>query len=514
MDTSDFSRRKFLKTTTAGTTGSLILGWTQVERIANGEVAATPHELTRLSLAEASQLVRGRKISPVELTKACLAGIEQLNPKLNCFITVTADSALAQAQTAEEEIQHGKWRGPLHGMPIALKDLFDTAGVKTTAGSALFKDRVPSEDAEVVRRLKAAGAVLLGKTNMVEFAYGANSADSYFGAVRNPWSPSHGTGGSSSGSAAAVAAGLCYGALGSDTAGSIRQPASICGIVGLKPTFGLVSTRGVIPLSWSCDHVGPMTRTVEDSALMLQVIAGYDPADTNSVRTSIPTYQSILHGKTSGLRVGIPRDFFFSDLEPEVESTIKIALAVIQKIAGSIKDVVLPWPPDKLEAVRATVRAAEAFAYHQEWLNKMPDLYQPETLLRVRTGAGLTTVAYIQARRDMAQARRAIDQIFDTVDALVTPTIPGLPPTIAESTTDVTTSMRIYAPHIRNTSAFNTYGIPTISVPCGFTRNGLPIGLQLSGRSGGESVVLQLAFAYERATDWHIRSPLLSTASN
>jgi len=453
--------------------------------------------------------VRGRKISPVELTKACLARIQQLNPKLNCFITVTADSALAQAHTAEEEIQHGKWRGPLHGIPIALKDLFDTAGVRTTAASALFKDRVPLGDAEVVRRLKAAGAVLLGKTNMVEFAYGANSVDSYFGAVHNPWSLSHATGGSSSGSAAAVAAGLCYGALGSDTGGSIRQPASICGIVGLKPTFGLVSTRGVIPLSWSCDHVGPMTRTVEDNALMLQAIAGYDGADTNSIRTSIPDYHSALYTRTSALRVGIPRDFFFSDLEPEVDSAIKNALAVLQKITGNLKDVVLPWPPDKLESVRAAVRAAEAFAYHHEWVNRTPDLYQPETLFRIRTGADVSTLAYIQARRDLTQARRVIDQIFDTVDVLVTPTMPAPPPTIAESTTDVPTSMRIYAPHIRNTSGFDTYGIPTISVPCGFTSNGLPIGLQISSRNAAESVVLRLAFAYERLTDWHSRSPLL-----
>jgi len=508
MGPANISRRTFVKSATVGATGSLILGVPPAECFASAALTTSnAHELTKLSIAEAADLVRGRKTSPVELTKACLERIEQLNPVLNCFISVTADSALEQARTAEAEIQRGKWRGPLHGIPIALKDLFDTAGVKTTAGSAVFKDRVPYEDAEVVRRLKAAGAVLLGKTNMVEFAYGGNSVDSYFGAVHNPWSLTHAAGGSSSGSAAAVAAGLCYGALGSDTAGSIRMPASICGIVGLKPTFGLVSNRGVIPLSWSCDHVGPMTRTVEDNAVVLQTIAGFDPVDTSSIQMSIPNYRAAVRGRPSALRVGIPRNFFFNGLDPEVDAAIKNAIAVLQKITGSVKDVVLPSPPDKQESIRGPVRAAEAYAYHHEWVNKTPDLYQPETLFRIRTGADVTTLDYIQGRRDLAQARQIIDKIFDTVDILVTPTTPAPPPTIAESTTDVSTSMRLYAPYIRNTSPFNVYGIPTLSVPCGFTNKGLPIGLQISARNGAEAVVLRLASAYERATDWHRRSP-------
>ena len=508
MGTGDLSRRTFLKTATVGAAGSSILGVPTAEPLAGAaSTNSNPHELTKLSIAEAAQLVRARKTSPVELTKACLQRIEQLNPMLNCFISVTADSALEQARTAEAEIQHGKWRGPLHGIPIALKDLFDTAGVKTTAGSALFKDRVPSEDAEVVRRLKAAGAVLLGKTNMVEFAYGGNSVDSYFGAVHNPWSLTYAAGGSSSGSASAVAAGFCYGALGSDTAGSIRLPASICGIVGLKPTFGLVSNRGVIPLSWSCDHVGPMTRTVEDNAVMLQTIVGFDPVDPSSIHISIPDYRAALRGRQPTLRVGIPRNFFFNDLDPEVDAAIKNALAVLQKITGSVRDVALPSPPDKQESIRGPVRAAEAYAYHHEWVNKTPDLYQPETLFRIRTGVDVTTLDYIQGRRDLAQARQVIDKIFDDVDILVTPTTPAPPPTIAESTADVSTSMRLYAPYIRNTSPFNVYGIPTISVPCGFTNKGLPIGLQISARNGGESTVLRLASAYERATDWHRRTP-------
>jgi Asp-tRNA(Asn)/Glu-tRNA(Gln) amidotransferase A subunit family amidase len=279
----------------------------------------------------------------------------------------------------------------------------------------------------------------------------------------------------------------------------------MCGIVGLKPTFGLVSNRGVIPLSWSCDHVGPLTRTVEDSALLLQVIAGYDPADTSSVRMNIPDYRSTLRNRTSALRVGIPRDLFFNDLNGEVDAAVRNALA-IEKMVASVKNVVLPSPADP-ESVRVAVRAAEAYAYHYEWVNKTPQLYQPETLFRLRSGAAVTTLAYIQGRRDLAQARRDIEQIFDTVDVLVTPTSAVLAPTIEEYTTDVSTSMRLGVIRTRNTSPFNIYGIPTISVPCGFSSKGLPIGLQISARIAAEGVIFQLASAYERATDWHKRSP-------
>ncbi len=236
-----------------------------------------------ISISEAAELLRQKKISPVDLATACLDRIERLNPVLNAFITVIHESALAQARVAEDEIQHGKWRGPLHGIPIGLKDLIDTAGVRTTCGSALFADRVPTEDADVVQRLKRAGAVLLGKQNLQEFAYGGTSASSHFGAVHNPWNPKHIAGGSSGGSAAAVATGMCFGAIGSDTGGSIREPAAFCGVVGLKPTYGRVSTRGVFPLSWSLDHIGPICRNVRDAALMLEVIAGYDALDATCV---------------------------------------------------------------------------------------------------------------------------------------------------------------------------------------------------------------------------------------
>src|SRR6266849_696515 len=310
------SRRTFMKSAMAGAAGTLMTGIDKhaADAYTGAQQKGQGSDVSQLSLSEASQLVRSKKVSPVELTRECLSRIERLNPKLNAFITVTADSALAEARQAEAEIQRERWRGPLHGIPIALKDLIDTAGVRTTAASGLFKDRVPTQDAEIVRRLKAAGAVLLGTLNLHEFAYGASSVISYFGPVDNPWDPGYSPGGSSGGSAAAAAAHLCYGAIGSDTGGSIRIPAAYCGIVGLKPTYGRVSTSGVIPLSWSLDHLGPMARSAKDAALMLQVVAGYDPEDTNSTDTPVADYAGTVEAKTSSLRIGIPRAHFYDGL--------------------------------------------------------------------------------------------------------------------------------------------------------------------------------------------------------
>ena len=512
----DVSRRTFMKAALVGAAGSLVTDSRRTE--ANQHVDTKTElpsprqasELTNLSIRDASELVRRRKVSPVELTRACLARIERLNPALNVFITVTADSALAEARQAETEVQRGKWRGPLHGIPIALKDLFDTAGVRTTAGSALFKDRVPENDAEVVRRLRAAGAVLVGKTNMHEFAFGGTSVVSYFGAVHNPWKLEHIAGGSSGGSAAGVAAELFYGALGSDTAGSIRQPAAFCGIVGLKPTYGLVSTRGVIPLSWSLDHVGPMTRTVADTALMLQAIAGYDPEETTSLQMDVPDYTASLRAHVSTLRLGIPRDFFYAALDPQIDTAISQALSVLENVTAGLREITLSAASAQ-EQLRATVRAAETYAYHAEFIAKTPALYQPETLTRIRTGRDINATGYIQARRELAQTRRAIGQVFQTVDALVTPTTPIAPPTISEVSADASASIEIATRTIRNTSPFNVYGLPTISILCGFTGSGLPIGLQISGPLGRDAVVLQLAHAYEQATDWHKRRPPLDS---
>jgi len=458
-------------------------------------------ELPFLTISELSELIRGRNISPVEVTRRILERIEELDRTLNAYITVTREAAMDAAREAESEIQHNRWRGPLHGVPIALKDLFDTAGAKTTAGSAVYRDRVPQEDAEVVRRLKAAGAVLLGKTSMHEFAFGGTSLVTCFGGVRNPWDLQRIAGGSSGGSAVAVAAGLCYGALGSDTAGSIRNPAAYCGIVGHKPTYGLVSTRGVIPLSWTLDHVGPMTRTVSDTAIILKSIAGYDPEDVTSVRFDILDYTAALKGATDEIRVGVARDFFFEGLGEEIQAATERALGVFQKLTAGITEVQIPARMQ--EEVRAIVRAAEVYAYHTEMITKTPELYQPETLARVQAGGNVSTAAYIHARQQIDQTRRTIGEVFRTVDVIVTPTCPVGPPLISECSGDRNGPADFVVRNIQNSSPFNVYGWPAISVPCGFTASGVPIGIQIAGPLGADALVLQVAHAYEQATEWH-----------
>src|SRR5215471_9629277 len=292
--------------------------------------AHAAQQLPLLDLSEASLAIQKKEVSPVALAEACLARIERLNPAVNAFITVTADSALEEAGKAEAEIARGEWKGPLHGIPLALKDLAETAGVRTTAASAVLKNYVPSADAEVVRRLRAAGAVLLGKLNLHEFAYGGSGIIGHFGPARNPWNSAHITGGSSSGSAVAVASGMCYGAIGTDTAGSIRLPAAFCGITGIKPTYGLVSTRGIIPLSWSLDHVGPMARTAADAALILQAIAAYDPQDIYCQKFPPVYYPSAMEEKTSGLRLGVAQDFW-SEVDAEIKLTVDAAVAQLEK---------------------------------------------------------------------------------------------------------------------------------------------------------------------------------------
>jgi aspartyl-tRNA(Asn)/glutamyl-tRNA(Gln) amidotransferase subunit A len=459
------------------------------------------------SIAETSELLRKREVSPVELTKNCLAQIEKLNPTLNAFITVTAESALTQARAAEAEILRGNWRGPLHGIPLALKDLIDTAGVRTTAASALFKDRLPAEDAEVVRRLKNSGAVLLGKQNLHEFAYGGSSMISYFGEVHNPWDPACIAGGSSGGSAAAVAADLCFGAIGTDTAGSVREPAALCGIVGLKPTYGRVSAYGVIPLSPSLDHLGPIARTVSDAAVILQAIAGYDARDPNSSDVPVPDYVAALRDGSKPTRIGIPRKFFYEDLDPEVASAVEQALGVLKSFTGNLSEVELEVPTDR------TLQTGESYAHHADFVSRSPELYQPETLRRIRKGEGISRAEIEQRRREQEKIRRKITSVFENVDLLVIPTTPVPAPAIAElrQNPDLLRPREILL--LRNTRPANVWGLPAISVPCGFTTAGLPIGLHIIGPRWRENIVLQLAYAYEQATAWHKRSPKLAEAS-
>jgi aspartyl-tRNA(Asn)/glutamyl-tRNA(Gln) amidotransferase subunit A len=477
---------------------------------ADPKLAPSSEALAFLSIERASALIRTKKVSPVELTQACLNRIERLNPQLNAFITVTAESAIAEARQAEVEIQQHRWRGVLHGIPIALKDLVDTAGVRTTAGSELFKDRIPAQDAEVVRRLKAAGAVFLGKLNMHEFAYGGSSAVSFFGPVRNPWNLAHSPGGSSGGSAAAVAAHLCYGAIGSDTGGSIREPAAYCGIVGLKPTYGRVSTAGAIPLSWSLDHLGPMTRTTVDAALMLQVLAGYDSRDSGSLDMSVPDYAAAMRSGTPSLRVGIPRDFFFEGLDPDIQAAMEAALSDLKTLTRLQLDVAPLGTDGSYASVMnpcIAILQAEAYAYHQDYVAKSPELYQKPTLERILAGAKVSIPTYIQSRRQMEQFRRSVSRGFDGVDLLITPTTPVPPFAIADLQSDPTTMRPKEVLMLHNTRPFDMFGAPTITVPCGFTQSGLPIGMQITGALGEEGKVLRLARAYEQATEWHKRRP-------
>jgi aspartyl-tRNA(Asn)/glutamyl-tRNA(Gln) amidotransferase subunit A len=440
--------------------------------------------MPQLSIAEASDLLRRKEISSTDLTNACLARIEQLNPILNAFITVMHDSALAQAREADAEIHAGRWRGPLHGIPIGLKDLIDTAGVKTTCGSALFAERVPTEDAEVVRRLKNAGAVLIGKQNLQEFAWGGTSASSYFGPVHNPWDVDRIAGGSSGGSAAAVASGMCFAAIGTDTGGSVREPAAFCGLVGLKPRYGRVSLRGVFPLSQSLDHVGPICRTVTDAGLVLQAIADGD-------ELTIGTRP----------RIGIARRPFFDDLDPEIESAFDDALKEIRVLSSDIKEIDLPPTP-------AAVQGPEVYALHAKYFAETPEKYGRWMQERLKQAATIEPAAYVQARQQLDQLRSDVDQVFSEVDFVITPTTPVPPITIDEAlnmSPDPAGEL-----WLRNTRPFNAYAVPTISILCGFTRAGLPIGLQIAGPKFAEASLLSFAYAYEQATDWHKRTPNLS----
>jgi aspartyl-tRNA(Asn)/glutamyl-tRNA(Gln) amidotransferase subunit A len=442
---------------------------------------------------ELAPRIRRKEMSPVEITCDCLDAIAQLNPALNAFITVMADSALEEARTAEAEIVRGDWRGPLHGIPIALKDLIDTAGVRTTAASALYKDRVPLQDAEVVRRLRAAGAVIIGKSNLHEFAYGGSSLVSYFGEVRNPRDPERIAGGSSGGSATAMVAGMACAAIGTDTAGSVREPAALCGCVGLKPTYGRVSTRGVIPLSTSLDHVGPLARSVTDAAIVLQAIAGYDQHDITSSNIPVADYVGAIRVDLKKLRVDVPREYFFDDLDAEVKSAVDQALAIIQNLVAEIIDVRLDVPADR------TLQAAESYAYHAENVAKQSESLFPETVRRILSGESVTAAEYIARRRELDEARRTIAGVFADVDLIVTPTTPIPAPTIAELRADPEALRPAELKLLRNTRPFNVWGLPAISVPCGSTKNGLPIGLQIAGPHWREDLVLRLAYAFEQS---------------
>jgi len=479
----------------AGAAATAVLAATH----ASAQRASSNDDLTRLSIGEAGRRIAARELSPVELTRAYLERIESVDPRVNSYITVTADRALEQARALEAELARGQNRGPLHGIPIGLKDNIDTAGILTTAASAVYADRIPGEDAECVRKLRDAGAVFLGKLNMHEFAYGGTSAVTHYGPVHNPWDLDVNPGGSSGGSAAAVAARLCAAALGTDTAASVRYPAACCGVAGLKATHGLASIRGIVPLSEFHDHVGPLARSVADCALVMTALAGFDPRDPVSIQAAREDYHAAIGREVRRLRIGIPRSPFFEQLDPEIDAAVRAAIAVLVGLTGPTRDVTIAAPNTY------ALLDAETYSYHAPLLADAAKraLYTPLTLQRIMGGASVTAQVYIEQRRQMQIARNTIGDVFADVDVLVAPTCMVLPKTIEEVVRNPAGEPSL----IRNTLPFNVFGIPAISVPCGFTRAGLPIGMQIIGPRLGETAVLALAHAYEQATDWHRREP-------
>ena len=466
-------------------------------------MAAPDTELHFLTIHQAGELIRNGELSPVELTRACLERIEQTDDRLHSFILLLADEALKQARVAESESLRGDYRGPMHGIPFALKDLYDTAGVRTTSGSQVDIDRIPAEDATTTARLKAAGGILLGKLAMHEFALGGPDWTTPFEPPRNPWNPDHITGGSSSGSGSAVASGQCMGALGSCTGGSIRGPASLCGIVGLKPTYGRVSRFGVVTLSWSQDHAGPMTWTVEDTAYMLQAIAGYDPKDPTSSRAPVPDYSLSLREDIRGVKLGLPRHYFFDpdpSVNPEVVATVETAVAVLQELGAHVEEVSLP----SLEHVRAAnsvIMVSEAYAYHEPNLKARPQDFGEIVRGRFRVGALMSAADYLQAQRVRTRARRDFAEVLSRVDLLVTPTMAQPAAAFEGYDPAITARGRSF------TAPFNATGLPAISVPCGFTEGGLPIGMQIAGKPFDEPGVIQAAYTYQQHARWRDTRP-------
>jgi aspartyl-tRNA(Asn)/glutamyl-tRNA(Gln) amidotransferase subunit A len=459
-------------------------------------------EIIELTLARAASALQSRQISALELFEAYQQRIAAVNPHLNAYITLTLDTALQQAQQADREIAAGTYRGPLHGIPMGLKDLYETAGILTSAGSFFFKDHLPASDGFLVRRLKEAGAVLLGKLNMHEIALGVTNESSYFGPCRNPWNREHISGGSSGGSAAAVSAGLCLASLGSDTGGSIRIPASLCGVVGLKPTFGRLSLTGVIPLSWNLDHAGPLTRSVQDAALMLQALAGYDADDPASVDRPVDDYLSGLEAGVRGWKIALAGGNFFQEAEPDVLEAVQRAAVVFTNLGAQVEEVELPEARQAAEA-NGWMVTSDAAAYHQERLGMEPQGFSEDVRTRLQSGAALSSSEYARARRMQSLARRSFERLFEKYQVLLAPATPMAAPRLG-SASRVERARQL----TRFTAPFNLTGLPALALPCGFSPAGLPLGLQIVSQPWGEALVLRAARAYEQAAAWDTKKPL------
>lgn len=466
-----------------------------------------PFELCYMSAGQLSRLIQSREVSPVEVIDAHLSRIQSTDKVLNSFITLLPEQAQAAARRAESEINSGSYRGPLHGIPVGLKDLFNTGGIRTTSGTRLFDNFIPRQDCTVAARFHQAGAILLGKLNMHQLAYGPTGENPDYGHMHNPWDPDRFAGGSSGGSGSATAAGQCTITMGSDTGGSVRIPAALCGIVGLKPTYGLVSRHGLTPLSWCMDHPGPMVRTVEDAALTMNAIAGYDPKDIASSRAVVPDYTTALTGDVRGLRIGVPKEYFEVPLDSEVSQVVRKAIDLLGELGASVREVSFPMY-QHAQAISGTILMAEAAAYHRELLARDGDKLYPPVRLRLEAGLFITAADYLKAQQARALFNREARDLLQEVDLLAGPVEPVTAPELLSTevqagghTVGTTAALTQYS------RPYNITGFPAISVPCGFSDAGLPIGLQLAGRPFEELTVLRAAHAYEQATDWHQRRP-------
>lgn len=464
--------------------------------------------LLHLTLTELAKKLRTREVSASETLDACLAQVRATEGQISAYVRVLEDDARAAAKQAEADIAAGHWKGPLHGVPIAVKDLYDIAGVPTTASSRQREQWIPKQDSAVVARLKAAGAVIVGKTHTHEFAYGAITPNS-----RNPWDLTRITGGSSGGSAATVAACGAFMAMGTDTGGSIRIPSSICGTAGIKPTFGRVSRAGVTSLSWALDHAGPIARSVEDLAISLQAIAGFDANDRGSLDAPVPDYRQDLHDGIKGLRVGVPVNFFFDRIDPEVASAVRAACKRLEALGAVLVQAEIPMA-EQIIPVEFGIMLPEASAYHRQMLRETPERYTEDVRLLLELGELIPATDYIQAQRVRTLMQQAVAHMYEHIDVLVAPTLPipaALASDQAKTWPDGVAEPLVMA-YTRYTSFGDIMGLPTLNLPCGFTQGGLPIGMQIHGRPLDEKTVLRVGFAYEQATDWHTRHPELAAA--
>jgi aspartyl-tRNA(Asn)/glutamyl-tRNA(Gln) amidotransferase subunit A len=467
-------------------------------------------ELLRLALTQAADAIRKKKVSSVELTRACLAQARRIQEKINCFIAIEDEDAIEAAKKADLMLKRGARVGPLHGVPLAHKDMYYRKGKISTCGSKILRDYRPEVTGTVVERMDQAGAIWLGNLNMAEFAANPTGHNEHFGHCRNPWNPMHITGGSSSGSGAAVAARACYGALGSDTGGSVRLPAAACGVVGLKPTYGLVSRYGIMPRSWSHDTVGPLTRTVLDCARVTRTIAGADPKDSTSAIQPVPNYEKTIESSIKGLKIGVPTNYYYDGVTPDVRQAMEASLEVFKSLGARIVELPVP-DAEKIFRLSATVSVCEAAAMHARWMRERPQDYSLYVRSRVEAGYHIPATTYIEALNLRPRfLNEFLEAVFTKVDVLHTRVMTMPPPTIAETDPQDSADVAALVTRIsRNTRPFNYLGLPALSVPAGFSSSGLPIAFQLAGRPFSEALLFNIGHLYQKETDWHTRTPPL-----